>query len=167
MDDRAPDHSAALYRLGDGYRVTQALHVAAVLGLADLLKDGPRSSDDLAAASDTHPDALYRLLRALASVGVFHEEEDRRFALTELGAGLRSDAPESLAGWLSFVGDSYHWQAWGALLHSVRTGENAFRHVHGVDPWTLRARHPESSAVFDRAIASLASQIIAAVLATY
>lgn len=165
--DGGASRSAVLRRLVNGYQVTQAIHVAAVLGIADLLGDGPRSSDDLAAASGAHPDALYRLLRALASVGVFHEGEGRRFTLTDLGAGLRSDAPESLAGWAAFVGEAYYWQAWGALLHSVRTGENALRHLHGVDPWTLRARHPERSATFDRAMTSVARQVIASVLATY
>ena len=128
QDDRRIDE---LRRLINGYQVTQAIHVAAVLGIADLLADGPRTSDDLAVATDGAPDALYRLLRALAGVGVLREEEDRRFALTELGACLRSDAPEPVGGWAAFVGRPYHWQAWGALLHSVRTGENAFRHVHG------------------------------------
>ena len=62
------------------------------------------------------------------------------------------------AGWAAFVGEPYHWQAWSALLHSVRTGENAFRHVHGTDPWTFRARHPELSAGFDRAMTDLSRQ---------
>ncbi|MBA2277629.1 MAG: methyltransferase [Chloroflexia bacterium] len=159
--------ATALRRLVNGYQVTQAIHVAATLGIADLLAGGPRGSDDLASATGAHPDALYRLLRALASIGVVREEADRRFALTDLGDCLRSDAPESLSGWAAFVGDSYHWQAWGALLHSVQTGENAFRHVHGIDPWTLRARHPERSAVFDRAMTSLSRQVVASVLAAY
>ncbi len=159
--------AAALRRMVNGYQVTQAIHVAATLGIADQLAGGPRGSDDLASATGAHPDALYRLLRALASIGVFREEGDRGFALTDLGDCLRSDAPESLSGWAAFVGDSYHWQAWGALLHSVQTGENAFRHVHGTDPWTLRARHPERSAAFDRAMTSLSRQVVASVLAAY
>ena len=167
MDHDARRPALALRRLVNGYQVTQALHVAAVLGVADLLADGPRSSNDLAAATETHPGALYRLLRALASVGVFREEEDRRFALTELGACLRSDAPEPVGGWAAFVGEPYQWQAWGALLHSVRTGENAFRHVHGIDSWSYRARHPELSASFDRAMTSLSRQVVSAVLETY
>lgn len=159
--------SQALLRLVNGYQVTQALHVAAALGLADLLTDGPRSSDDLAAAAGAHPDALYRLLRALASVDVLREEDGRLFALTPIGDGLRSDAPQSVAGWAAFVGEPYYWQAWGALLHGVRTGENAFQHVNGVDPWTLRAREPERSASFDRAMASVSRQVAAAVIAAY
>ncbi len=166
--DQAPLRPAlALRRLVNGFQVTQAIHVAAVLGIADLLADGPRTSDDLAAAAGVHPGALYRLLRALAGAGVFREEADRSFALTELGACLRADAPESVGAWAAFVGEPYQWQAWGALLHSVRTGENAFRHVHGTDSWTYRARHPELSASFDRAMTDLSRQVSAAVLAVY
>src|SRR5829696_566495 len=164
MDHDALRPSLALRRLVNGYQVTQAIHVAAKLGLADLLADGPRASDDLARATGSHADALYRLLRALASVGVVREEAERQFALTDLGACLRSDAPDSLAGWAAFVGEPYHWQAWGALEHSVRTGENAFRHVHGTDPWTFRARQPELSAGFDQAMTDLSRQVAAAVL---
>jgi len=162
-----PPPSLVLRRLTTGYQVTQAIHVAAKLGLADLLADDPRTSDALAAATGTHPDALYRLLRALAGVGVFREEEGRRFALTDLGACLRSEASDSLAGWAAYVSEPYHWQAWGALEHSVRTGENAFRHVHGTDSWTFLARHPELSAGFDRAMTALSRQVAAAVLAAY
>jgi O-methyltransferase domain/Dimerisation domain len=166
MDHDALRPSIALRRLVNGYQVTQAIHVA-VLGIADLLAAGPRSSDDLAAATETHSWTLYRLLRALAGVGVFREEENRHFALTDLGACLRSDAPEPVGGWAAFVGEPYQWQAWSALLHSVRTGENAFRHVHGIDSWTFRARHPELSASFDRAMTDLSRQLSAAILAAY
>lgn len=135
--------------------MSQAIHVVASLGLADLLKDGSRGSDDLAVATGTDPGALYRLLRALASVGVLREDEGRRFSLTPVGECLRSDAEESLQGWAAFVGRPYYWQTWGNLLQSVRTGENAFRHVHGTDVWTYRARNPEESEVFDRAMTAL------------
>jgi hypothetical protein len=167
MDHDALRPSLALRRLVNGYQVTQAIHVAAVLGIADLLADGPRSSDNLAAATATHPGTLYRLLRALAGVGVFREEDDRHFALTDLGACLRSDAPEPVGGWATFVGEPYQWQAWSALLHSVRTGENAFRHVHGIDSWTFRSRHPELSASFDRAMTDLSRQLSFAIQAAY
>lgn len=167
MKDTSQRPSLALRRLVNGYQTTQAIHVAAVLGIADLLADGPRSCDDLAAASGAHPGALYRLLRALSGVGVFREEEHHHFALTDLGACLRSDAPEPVGGWAAFVGEPYHWQAWGALLHSVQTGENAFRHVHNVDSWTFRAHHPELSASFDRAMSSLSRQVVTAVLDAY
>src|SRR3954451_13080982 len=86
MDDLLP--------LINGYQVTQAIHVAVTLGVPDRLADGALTADDLAAATDAHAPSLYRLLRALAAVGILHEDAERRFALTALGEGLRSDAPD-------------------------------------------------------------------------
>jgi hypothetical protein len=146
---------AALLRLVNGYQVSQAIHVAATLGVPDLLGDGPRSAGELAAAAGADEDALYRLLRALASVGVLHEQDERRFSLTELGERLRTGHPESIAGWAAFVGRPPYWNAWGNLLLSVRTGENAFRSVHGTDVWSYRATSPEESELFDRAMVAL------------
>jgi hypothetical protein len=159
--------SADLRRLLNGYQASQAIQVAATLGLADLLADGPRTSDDLAAATGTDAHALYRLLRALASVGVFREDEGKRFALTEMGDALRADAPESLADWAAYVGRPYYREAWSSLIDSVRTGENAFRLVHGVDVWSYRAQHPEESAIFDRAMAANSRIMIRSLLAAY
>ena len=159
--------TVALRRLVNGYQVTQAIHVAATLGLADLLTDGPRGSDDLAAATGTHAGALYRVLRALASVGVFREEPGRRFGLTPLGECLRADAPEPVGPWAAFVGRPYHWQAWAHLLHGVRTGETAFRHAHGMGVWEYRAAHPEEGAIFDRAMTAISRRQADAVLAAY
>jgi O-methyltransferase domain/Dimerisation domain len=163
----AESPTAHLRRLVNGYQLSQALSVAATLGVADVLADGPRTSDDLAQATDSHPDALYRLLRALAAAGVLHEADGRRFSLTQLGQPLRSDATESVHGWATFVGRPYYRAAWSELLHTVRTGENAFRHVHGVDPWTYRAERPDESAVFDRAMESSTRSSIPAVLQAY
>jgi hypothetical protein len=110
---------------------------------------------------------LYRLLRALAAVDVFREEEDQRFALTPLGGYLRSDVPESVGGWAAFIGQPYYWGAWAHLLHSVSTGENAFHHVHGVDVWEYRAEHPALGAAFDRAMSSNSRMRTEALLAAY
>jgi hypothetical protein len=142
----------ALRRLVNGYQVTQAIHVAATLGIADLLRDGPRSSAELAAATESHAPSLHRVLRALAALEVLREDDDGCFALTELGEGLRSDAAEPVGGWAAYVGRPAHFQAWGALLEAVRTGENAFVSVHGCDVWEYRAQHPADGAVFDRAM---------------
>jgi Dimerisation domain len=86
------EHQAELVRMITEYLVTQAIHVAAALSIADLLAHGPRASDQLAESAGAYPDALYRLLRALASVGVFREEDGRRFALTPAGEYLRTVA---------------------------------------------------------------------------
>jgi hypothetical protein len=105
------DQSAALLGLVNGFKVSQAIHVAATLGIADLLKNGPRSSDDLAAVTGTHPRSLYRVLRALASIGVFREDADQRFALTPFGNCLRSDAPEPVGPLAVHIGEPGLWQA--------------------------------------------------------
>lgn len=161
------DPATTLRLLIDGFKVSQALHVAAVLGLADRLANATRSSDDLASAVGADPRALYRLLRALASAGVLTEHNDRRFSLTAVGACLRSDAATPLAGWADFMGQPSLWQAWGNLLHTVRTGENAFVHTHGQDPWAYRADRPDLNAVFDRAMIDVTRSVTAAVLDAY
>src|SRR4051794_10856038 len=104
MEETALRPSLALRQLVNGFQVSQAIHVAAVLGIADLLAAGAKSSEELAAETGSDPDALYRLLRALAANGIFYEDDARRFTLTELGDALRSDAPEPVAGWAAFIG---------------------------------------------------------------
>jgi hypothetical protein len=159
--------AAELRRLVNSYQLSQAIHVAAVLGIADLLANGPRSSEDLAAETDSDPRALYRLLRALAAFDLFHEDDDRRFSLTELGDALRSDAPESVAGWAAFVGRKNIRDAWSSLEESIRTGENAFKLAHGTNVWEYRARNPEESEIFDRAMASSSQLVIRSLIDAY
>jgi O-methyltransferase domain/Dimerisation domain len=165
MTEETP--SSTLSRLLMGAQVSQAIHVAADIGIADLLSDGPRTSEQLAAETDAHADSLYRLLRALASVGVLREDEQQRFALTPVGELLRPDVPGSLHGWAAFVGRPYIRAAWSELEHSIRTGETAFRHVHGTDVWSYRAEHPEESEIFDRAMESLTGALNRALLDAY
>ncbi len=149
-DTPAPAQLVELYRLMGGFRVSQAIYVVAELGIADLLAAGPQGSDTLAEATQSHEDALYRILRLLAGVGLFDEVAPRRFALTPLGAGLRRDVPGSIHALTVMLLGEPRWLAWGQLLHSVRTGETAFRHVHGMGLCEFHVRHPEAGAVFVR-----------------
>ncbi len=165
MDEPRP--SARMLTLINGYLVSQALYVAATLGIADRLADGARDAEDLAQVTGTQAEPLYRLLRALAAVGVFHEDDGRCFSLTEMGACLRSDAPEPVGAWAANIGRPYVWAATGELLHSVRTGESGFRHTHGTDPWDYRSDRPNESAIFDRAMADLSRRAAADVVAAY
>ncbi len=144
-----------LWRMTNGYQVSQAIHVVATLGIADLLKDGPMSVDELAEVTETHASALYRILRALASVGVFAEQSDGRFGLTPLAEHLQTDVPGSLRSWAMLMGRPYIITAWGHILHSVKTGELAFPEVYGMTAWEYRAAHPEESAIFDAAMTGL------------
>jgi hypothetical protein len=141
-----------LLQLINGYRVTQAIYVLATLGLPDLIGDQVCCSGDLAVTTRCNADALYRVLRSLAAVGVLKEHPSKKFSLTELGQLLRSDAPGSRTRWAKFVARPPMWAAWGQLLHTVRTGENAFRHVHGKDTWQFRADDAEESQIFDAAM---------------
>ena len=110
---------------------------------------------------------LYRLLRALASLGVLHEADGRRFSLTPLGQPLRGDVPGSLRGWARLIGRDHVWRSWGNLANAVRNGENSFRALYGADVFEWRAEHPEESAIFDEAMKSLTSTSNDAVLAAY
>ena len=161
------DPRRALLRLVSGYQLSQALHVAARLDVGDRLAGGPRSADELAPEMETHADALYRLLRALAAVGVLHELDGRRFELTELGEGLRSDVPGSVRGWALMIGRPMHWNTWSSLVESIRTGENTFRLVHGTDVWSYRAQRPEELAIFDGAMTSMSGVVDPAVIDAY
>jgi hypothetical protein len=137
-EDPGMDAAIELQRMLNGYQVSQAIHVAVVLKLSDVLAEGPRTGAELAAATGADEQSLLRLLRALSLVGMYTCDSDGRFANTELGVALRSDAPRSVAAWGAFIGRPYHWLAWASLEHSVRTGENAFRAVHGMSVWEYR-----------------------------
>src|SRR5690349_8463905 len=96
--DEDPPPGLAIRRLIDGFQVSQAIHVAVVLGIPNLLAEGARPCDELAAATQSHGPTLYRLLRALAGIGILHEGDQRRFSLTPLGDALRTEVDGSIAG---------------------------------------------------------------------
>jgi hypothetical protein len=150
-----------------GYRVSQAVHAAAVLGLSDLLRGGPLSVADLAAAAGCDPRSLHRLMRALASVEVYTELPDGRFASTALGDQLRPDVEGNAFGLAAAVGRPYAWQAWAGLADNVRTGQNAFAAVHGQTGWEFKAAHPQESAIFDAAMTSNTERAAPSILQAY
>lgn len=119
-----------LLAMASGAWMTQMIHVAAELGVADALAAGERDVADLAQTCDANEDALFRLLRGLASLGVFIETGPRRFALTPMAELFCAKHPQSLRNFARMLGDE-HYLSWNELLHSVRTGEGAFRHRTG------------------------------------
>jgi hypothetical protein len=153
-------------RMLTGYWITQAVYVAAKLGLADLLRDGPRGAGELAEATRTDAASLYRLLRALASIGVFVEGADNRFSLTPLAETLRSDVPGSQRALAIMVGEE-HYHAWGELLYSVQTGKIAFDKVYGMPVFDFLSKHPEKAKVFDDAMVGVHGRESAAMLDAY
>ena len=157
---------AALAQLTTGHWVTQCLYIAAKLGAADALAAGPLPIDELAQKCGAHSRSLYRVLRALASVGVFEESGDGRFALTPMAECLR-DTPGSMRAWMLMLGDPYNFNVWSELLHSVRTGATAFDHVHKMGFFEYMADHPEQGRVFDQAMTSNSGPEVAAVVEAY
>jgi O-methyltransferase len=151
----------------NSFLTVQALHVAAVLGIADQLTAGPRSVDELASITRAQRSSLYRLLRMLAGAGVFREEVDGRFALTPLGITLRSDEPDSVRDWALFVGAPEMWQVWAGLRASVMSGESAFQRVHGAPMWEYIAGHPDLGTAFNRWMTRQSNQHNSALVATY
>ena len=144
-----------------------ALHVDAVLGVADQLKDGHKSYDVVARACEAHPPSVYRLLRALVAVGVFNETGNKEFSLTPLGMFLTTDAPGSRRNYAQWIGTSGQWRSWGNLLHSIKSGQSAAEFTHGKDAWTDRRQHPEEQAVFNSAMTSNSRSEAQAVLEAY
>jgi hypothetical protein len=153
-------------RLADGFLTTQLLYVAARLGVADVLAEGPRTGAELAAAVGADPDLLTRALRGLVLEEVLAEEEGGRFALTELGQCLRADAPRSMRGPVLARGEVYYQAAAGTLA-AVRHGGTAFEHVHGDRFFDHLRRHPEQEAAFQASMTARSEQEAADVVAAY
>jgi hypothetical protein len=139
-----------LLQLATGYRVAQAIYVAARLGVADLLADGQKSSEELARDTGTHVPSLARLLRTLVAFGILLEAEPGRFALAPRGAYLQADHPQSLRAAVLMFGSGDFWRTWGDLMHCVETGESATSHLFGVpNPFQYYAQHPELNAIMN------------------
>jgi hypothetical protein len=157
----APGHQVpppiAMMGMITGYWVSQAVGVVASLGVADRLADGPRSCDDLARDVGANPQALYRVLRMLASIGVFREAAPRSFALTALGETLRSDVPGSVRNFAITETAPGHWLPWGRMEESVRTGEPMAQAALGMGLFDWYARHPGEAGYFNAAMGNLSA----------
>jgi len=149
-----------------GFWISRAVYVIAKLGIPDILNSGPKTAEELASATNTDAPSLYRVLRALASVGVVNSE-DGRFALNALTETLVTDAPGSLRWFaISELGQE-HYPAWGNLMHSVRTGEIAFDNFFGVDIWKYFANNPEDAAVFNDSMSGVTAVANEEILSLY
>jgi hypothetical protein len=159
--------SSLMFNVIAGRWVTQMISVVATLGIANLLKDGPRTVEELASAAPAQAGPLYRVLRALASVGVFEEVKNRRFKLTPLASTLRSDVSGSMRSLAMMTGSQYHVDSWQQLLHGVRTGETPFRRAHGVPMFEYFERHPEDLKIFGEAMTNVSMTENPAIAAAY
>jgi hypothetical protein len=150
-----------------GFWISRGVYVIAKLGIPDLLKSGPKTAEELASETRMHAPSLYRILRALASVGVLSTQEGKRFALTPLSETLVTDAPGSLRWFAVSELGQEHYPAWGNLMHSVKTGEIAFDHFFGVDVWEYFKQHPEDAAVFNDSMSGMTAAANEAITSLY
>jgi hypothetical protein len=153
--------------LSQGTIITTSLALAAELGIADLLADGPRSSEELAQATSTHPRSLYRLLRLLCSIGVFTEIQTDSFAQTPLSECLRTGVPGSMRSWLRMIGLKTRYHTHAEALYSIKTGEPAFKRVTGMEFFNYLAAHPEEGEIFNQAMNDMGQVVAAAVAQSY
>jgi O-methyltransferase domain len=169
MATQSPSTVTALHllRMTDGLVVHHALAVAAKLGIADLLKDGARSTADLAARLHVNADALYRTLRFLAGQGVFYENAPRTFVNSPLSEWLRSDVAGSVRSLLIYRGDPNYYVAFANLLYSIETGAPAREKTHGVSVFEHLRQNPGEARIFDDAMTDLSMVWAASVAGAY
>lgn len=146
-----------LFQMVVGKWISQAVGTVVEIGVADQLAKGARRCIDIARAAEVSDDGLYRLLRALASLGLFAETANRRFKLTPMGQYLRRDHPQSVAGYAHFTAHDSTWRPWGRLNYSVKSGLPAFDHVFGEPIFEYFAKNPDASAIFDHAMTSIST----------
>jgi len=152
--------------MATAYWLSQAIYVAAKLGIADLLRDGPRSCAALATSTGSDAPSLFRLMRALSSMGVFAHLSRDRFALSRLAERLQTDVYGSLRAMVITIGE-IHYQACGSLLHSVRTGSPAFNTVFGASLFDYLQRNVDAADTFNQGMANVSSMLAYAVLMAY
>lgn len=162
-------HLDHLFDIMGGLVLPPLLRLAANLDIADLLKDKPQHVLELAKATNSHPDALYRVLRLLANEGIFIEMENRVFAQNEVSHQLRRDVPFSMRDYVS--GEwlpEWIWKTICNLSHSVQTGESAFCHAHdGVTLWDYFSKNPQVNQRFSRNMASISKAYDGSIVSEY
>ena len=146
------DPGVTLRQMTMGMRLSRALYAACELGVADHLASGPRSTGELAALTNTNPDALRRLLRALSAAGVFAESGVEGFALTELGERLRRDHPRSFRAGVLFLAGQARWEMWAGVLDSLRTGKPAEQLADGQTIFDKYEKDPARGGVMNDAM---------------
>jgi O-methyltransferase domain len=160
-----PEAIQQAFQLMSGHIVASAVNISARLGLSDRLAAGPRSADDLARELNVNADALYRLMRALASVGMFEEQSHRTFTLAPVGAALCDGPVRWMALWIA---GEFNFRVYANAMHSVKTGESTVPVTTGGDgPFEYFAKHPELSKTFNDAMTGFSAFVVPAVLEAY
>ena len=164
--EHLPPPSVQMFQMITGFWTSCCIYAAARLDIADRLAEKQKTAVQLAAETQTYAPFLYRLLRALSSMGIFFENEKNEFELTPLGNTLRSDGDGSLKA-MAIMNLDDHYAAWGSLLQSVKTGNIAFNEVHHTSIWEYYEGHPVKGANFNKAMAGITQSIIMQMLPAY
>lgn len=159
--------AAAMLRLIFGIHASRGVYAVAELGVADLLADGPMSTRELARLTDTHEPSLYRVLRLLAALGVFEENDGRSFGLTAMGERLRTDASIGMRSWALLLEAVGGVRSSEHTLQTIKTGTSGFEAAFGEGLFEFLARHPENAANFDAAMAERTAAFAPSVAETY
>jgi hypothetical protein len=159
--------NALLMQMLFGYAASRAIGVAAELRIADLVNPTPKTAQELAKKTGSHPDSLYRLLRACASIGVFTEDSEHRFAMSPVAEYLRSDHPQSLRAFGEMVTNDMQFQMWAELSYCVQTGEKSFDKVFGSPVFEYYSTNERAGGLFNEAMTSLSLGAGMAVLESY
>ena len=167
MSAHTPDPAQQVIQIASGYIASASLYVATTLNVADHLAAGPKTIGELARATGANEDGLFRVLRLLASLGVFEETEPRRFGLTPAAEPLRKDVAGSLHGIAAFLPDPFHFRAYANTLDAVMTGKPAVDTTFGMPLFEYLAKNPDYSKVFNDAMTSMSAQVIPAALEAY
>ncbi len=160
-------NSVNLIRMLYGGIFQKAISVVAKLGIADFLANGPLSTAELAKKTNTHENALYRVLRMLASIGVFKEQENRIFELTALASYLQSDNPDSIRNYAIMMGEDWLWDNWKEMLYSLQTGKTSQSKVHKMDSFEFFTQNKEAGEIFNRAMTDISKPDIPAFIHAY
>ena len=156
-----------LMQMTSGFMISAALYPVTKLRVAESLADGPKPVSILAKEAGVQEDALFRVLRALASVGLFAEPQPRTFALTPSSDLLRADAPGSLRNMVLWMTNKLHFDVWGEMMHSVKTGQPAIEHIHKKPCFEVFAPDLEHTVEFNNAMTNISQMTIPAVLGSY
>ena len=162
-----PPPQAIIMQMAMGAMITQAIGVATKLGVAEVLSGGAKHIDDIAVATGAHSPSLYRILRSLASLGVFTETEPRTFANTSISDVLRAGIPGSMYNSMIFMAEPWHYNVWGNMLHSAKTGETAWRATYDEEVFDWYSKNPEASEIFNGCMSELSAGAAPAIVAGY
>jgi tRNA A58 N-methylase Trm61 len=163
----SPPPAAILGQILFGGLVLQSVCTVAKLGIADMLSEKHQTADELAVKTNTHSASLYRILRALESIGIFALNSDRKFQLTPIGELLRSDVPNSMRNIAIMQGEDWLWSNWGSMMHSIKTGRTAQEKVHGMGAFEFLMKNKEAAEIFNNGMTTISQTAALAIVESY